>query len=206
MPSVTELVNRLRQDVLRDTAVPYLFATHDIIRALSTGYRLFARHTHCLLREFTLTTVAGQSQYTLDPTVCFVRQVTLDGRYLTPYTRRAKPRMYSGRPTAYSTDAAQSRVRLYPVPDGTYSLTFDCAIAPATLTDADTIDLPDEWVACVMDYAAARLLNNNDPDGSQQAAAVLFEKRWRDGLLLAKQRTIVERAGDEPSAMPQYWT
>lgn len=206
MATVSDLVQRLRSEVLRDNAQPYLYSTDEIIRTISEGVKLFARHTHCLLQDVQLTTTAGTARYTLPPTVCYVRQVSLDGHFLTPYTRRAKPRAYSGRPTAYSTDSAQSSIKLWPIPDAAYTLTLDCAIVPAALSSSSTIPLTDEWLPTIMDYAASRLLNNNDPDGSQQIAAALFEKRWKEGLLAAKNQEIIIRNGDEPSAMPQYWT
>ena len=209
---VSDVVTRLRNEVLRDSAEPYLFSTDEIINVLSEGYRIFARHTHAIINTFTVRTVVGQSSYTLDPTVCYVRQVTLVDAsnnsvwYLTPYTRRAKPLRWTGRPTAYSTDAAQSTLKLYPVPDQAYTLEVDCAVVPERLTANSTIALGSEWIPTLMNYASARLLSNNDPDGSNQVAAQQFEQRWKEGVMLAKQQFIRDRVGEGTTAMPRRWT
>ena len=206
MPIVLQVIQQMRDEVLRDVAAPHLFSDDEIFRALVAGYRTFARHTHWFIDDIQLMTVAGQSRYMLDPKVCYVRGVVLDGNHLTPYTRRAKARVYSGRPSAYSTDSAQSTLRLWPMPDGAYTLTLDCAIIPEVATQGDSIDLADEWLECVANYAAARLLNNNDPDGSQQVAATLFERRWREQVLLAKKAVITQQTGEALSVQPREWT
>lgn len=205
MPTAFQVIQRMREEVLRDVAAPQLFSDDEIFRALVAGYRTFARHTHWFIDDFALQTISGQAKYSLDPKICYVRQVSLDGRYLTPYTRRAKPRAYSGRPSAYSTDAAQSILKVWPVPDDVYDLTLDCAFIPTVVTQGDQIDLTDEWLECIMNYAAARVLNNNDPDGSQQIAAALFERRWKEQILLAKKVGIVQQTGEALSVQPREW-
>lgn len=204
--NVIDLFDHLRIEVLRDSAKPYLFSDDALLRYLNEGYRLFARKTHYFTDEVEVVTTDGVARYDLPKGTVHVRQVEIDGRWLTPFTRRAKPRMMEGRPLSYSTDTAQRSLKLWPRPDQAYSVNIERAHLPADLTLSSEIDLPDDWALLLGEWVTYRALRNNDPDGSNTVAATHFWEQWQIGLRDAKRDITQLAMGDAPSAQPQQWT
>jgi len=209
MPTpVIDLVEHLRNHVLRDVPSPQLFEDDLLVMGLNDAHKRFARTTHCYVDTLeTLNTVAGTRLYALPENTIFLREILCDGRYLAPYTRRAKaPVGFSGRPLAYSTDTSQRNIRVYPQPDDVYTLELERAVTPETLDIDAVIPLDDEWAYLLCLWAAYRALRNNDPDGSQTIAAKDFYGEWGLHLRQAKIEFTRRAMGDNPQAQPRNWT
>lgn len=209
MPTpVSELVEHLRVDVLRDVPAPQLFSDDLLVRGLNEAHKKFARVTHCYFDDSVLvSTVAGQRVYQLPEDTIFLREVILGNSYLAPYTRRAKPHLgLSGRPIAYTTDAAHRTMRVYPIPSDVYELQLFRAIAPPAIDIDSVVDLEDEWALLLCQWAAYAALRNNDPDGSNTIAAQSFYEQWGLNVQQAKMEFTRRAMGDNPSAQPRKWT
>lgn len=209
MYTTDELVLHVQEETLRDFANPVLFSESGLRRYMQEAFHLFCRHTHYFteLREFFL--VAGERCHTLPANTLHIRQVFYpeSGVYLTPFTRRAKPAAFIGRPQAYSTDSAQRVLRVYPAPDVDYIVELDRAYIPTLNCSTNVeIGLPDDYCLLLGDWMAYRALNNNDPDGSQTVSAELFRAKWASDLRDAKVEVIRRAMGDNPSAQPRKWT
>lgn len=205
MYPVDDLVSHLRDHVLRDAPQPWLFDDALLIRLINEAYKVFARKTHYFVTEGTIPLVAGTKSYPLPDDCVYLREVLIGTRYLTPYTRRAKPRLWEGRPAAYSTDTAQSTVKFWPVPDDTYTAEIMYARVPDVVSAGNDLDLPDDWALGLADYVAFKALRNNDPDGSATIPATDFFETWGLFLRDVKAQVIRESMGESPSAQPRKW-
>ena len=203
---VIDLIEHLRTDVLRDAAKPYLFSDDALLMYGNEGLNRFARATHYFTDEVEINASADVARYDLPKGTIHVRQVQIDGRWLTPFTRRAKPAGSVGRPSSYSTDPAQRGLKLWPRPDSSYLLAIERAYAPQKLELDDEIPLPDEWAMLLGEWIVYRALRNNDPDGSNTVSATGFWEQWKLGLRDAKREVTQMSMGDQPSAQPQPWT
>lgn len=204
---VTELVDHVRTEVLRDIQSPQLFSNEALVAYLNEGLAHMARKTHVFTDQFELTTVGGQRRYDLETTTIFVISATYpNGRALAPFTRRVKPYIWTGRPTAYSMDSAQRRMTLHPTPDDEYELLITRAIKPDALMEASEIPLPDDQAMLLGEWMTYRALRNNDPDGSDTVAADQFYESWLEGLRDMKREGVRFLVGDNPSAHPRRWT
>lgn len=206
MVDVSVLLDHLRNEVLRDIPQPQLYSEDALVRGLNEAYQKFARQTHIFVDEQPLTLTPGDRFFELPPQTIFVREVWFDGGYLTPFTRRAKPKQLIGPPRAYSTDTGHRRIRLYPEPDDTYEVEIHRAFAPAAIDAQGSVDLDDEWAFLLTDWAAYRALVNNDPDATASVSPEPFLNSWLAGMRSAKQEVIRESMGDNPSAQPRSWT
>lgn len=208
MTDMSELLDHLRIEVLRDVPQPHLYTEDALVRALNEAYQKFARHTHLFVDEQSLTLTAGERFYPLptQPRTLFVRQVLYNDRYLTPFTRRGKPKQFSGPPAAYSTDTRYKHIRIYPEPDAAYEIDIVRAYAPEQVSSTGVFDLPYEWALLLTDWAAYRVLVNNDPDATAAVSPEPFLNAWLAGLRSAKQEVIRMAMGDNPSAQPRSWT
>jgi len=206
MYPVDDLVSHIRDHVLRDTPQPWLFDDAVIIRFINEGYKLLARHTHFQIDDSIIYTVSGIKAYSLPKRCIYLREVVDDqGCYLTPFTRRAKPRVWSGRPSAYSTDVAHSKLKLVPIPDDQYQLSIVYAEVPETVSAGDDLLIPDDWALALGDYVAYRALRNNDSDGSATVPAEGFFVTWREFVRDAKAQVTREAMGADASAQPRAW-
>lgn len=205
---VAELLDHTRAHILRDAVAPVLFSDDSLVQHMNDAYKRFARRTHCFVDlDAVITTVAGTHLYDLPEDTIYLREAFCDDRHMTPYTRRAKPsRILNGRPVAYTTDAPQRTVRLYPTPDKEYQIALERAVTPATIDIDSEIDLDDEWAYLLCQWVAYMALSNNDPDGSRTIEAEDFYKRWGVGLREAKMDFTRQWMGDNPSAQPRKWT
>ena len=205
--SVEELLEHIRNDVLRDVAQPYLFSDESLMHYLNEGYKLFARHTHCFIDHEELETEQGVRLYPLPKRIIYVRQVWWEYRPLAPFTRRSRLHFgLAGRPAAFTTDSGHKKLHVHPTPDGMYELTIQCAVSPELLEPGDEIDLEHEWAMLLPNWVAYRALGNNDPDGSNTVAAREFYQQWGLGLKEAKVDFTRQANTDNPSAQPRRWT
>lgn len=205
---VDDLLSHVRTEVLRDQQQPYLFSDDALVRYLNEGLKQLARKTHFFTDEFDLYTFAGEKAYEVPEGTIAVTQVFMPERkyYLLQYNRRMKLRVWSGCPSAYSTDAAQQRIVLHPIPDQVYHLVVSRAYVPDAVDAGDDIPLPEEYAMAISDWMAYRALRNNDADGSNVLNADLFMRSWYEALRDLKRETIRFLAGDDPSAQPRRWS
>lgn len=203
---VSDLVNHLRQDVLRDTAQPFLFPDALLLRYINEGVATFARRTHCLVDEYTLETERDTRSYTLPKGTVFIRQASINDVYLTPFTRRAKPYIFPGKPVAYTCDTAYSSISFYPMPDDVYEVILERVYTPSNLVLSSTIPLEDDWALRIADFVAYRALMNNDADGTQTVSAAGFKAEWELAVRDAKRFYARKAMGENPQAQPRKWT
>ena len=203
---VFELLEHTRGEVLRDAVGPYLFGNEALLRHLNEGYKLFARHTHCFIDFETIETEAGVRLYQAPERVIYIRQAWCEGRFLTPFTRRARLHFgLSGQPAAFSTDSGHKKVHFYPTPNAAYSVELTCAVSPALVDEGSDIELEHEWAMLLPHWIAYRALSTNDPDGSNTVAAQQFHQKWGVGLREAKMDFTRQANTDNPSAQPRRW-
>lgn len=154
-----------------------------------------------LTTTLTLPTVGGTTTYTLTGSGIRQRDVTVNNT--TSQTRIANvpiqwiidqqqlSTVQTGQPTYYAwngTSSGDSRVEIYPTPDGIYSLKFNMVVPQADLSaDADIITIPSEPVVA---GAVARALVERGEDGglSSSEAYALFKSVLADYISLEKER------------------
>jgi len=154
-----------------------------------------------LSQTLTLTTVAGTTTYTLTGSGIRQRDITVNDSS-NQATLRNVPIQWivnqqqlstvqSGQPVYYAwngTNGTDSRVEVYPTPDGAYSLQFNMTIPQVNLTaDADIITIPSEPVVM---GAYARALAERGEDGglASSEAYGLFKSILADYISLEKER------------------
>jgi hypothetical protein len=211
--TVEELLLHTRARYLRDEEAPFLWSAAELLLYLNEAERIFARRTHVLSDDTsdftTLTTVASQSRYALDPRIVYVSEVyDPDGRLMRNVTRGKLPRSpYEGKPKMYTLDAAMSSMRLGPIPDDMYELQMVVARKPLVpmATQYDSPEIPEEYHLALCDYVAYKALRNNDTEASNTTAAENFRAAWETTLAHAKRDVYHLRAGSSP-AVVNNWT
>lgn len=192
--NLQELMNHLRCNTLRDAAQPYLWSDKELLGYLNEAEALFATRTHILSDDddpiTTFDTVAGQSAYALDPTIVYVSELglvidngsgDLTYRELCDRTRKQLGNNFSqGMPKKYNLQVARHKVRFYPVPDDVYTVQMVVARKPLSKLSngLDTPEIPEEHHTTLTNYAAWKALSNNDPEGSNMAAAAAQLAMW----------------------------
>jgi hypothetical protein len=172
---------------------------------------LFARKTYALFNTLTITTVVGQSLYTLPAGVLLVSSGLVSGqaRELSNMTRRNMPpdtATNTGIPLAFATDEVSGAIRFYPVPDAIMTITMRAAQLPATsFTAATAPSIPVQYHPDLIEYAAYRALRVNDVDGSNTTTSALFKREWEERLNTAVQEFYRIRLGNDPTAA-RSWT
>jgi len=154
-----------------------------------------------LSTTITLPTVAGTTTYTLTGSGVRQRDVTVNDssnqatlrnvpiQWITDQQQLST--VQSGDPVYYAwngTDGTDSKVELYPTPDGVYSLKFNMVVPQTNLSaDADIITIPSEPVVM---GAYARALAERGEDGglASSEAYGLFKSILADYISLEKER------------------
>ena len=204
-----ELLEHTRSTVLRDVPQPWLFSDEELERHLIEAYKLFARRTHVFVEpDFEIETIADERTYQLPQRCIYVRDVSIDGCALGAFTRSSRPRAFRGRPIAYSTDSAQTRIKFYPVPDRAYFVDIDYVTLPDTSGVAADIEvrLAEDWAYGLCFYAAGRALRNNDPDGSNTIAGDTLLADFNQLVRQVKVDIIRERTGEGARVRAPSWT
>jgi hypothetical protein len=156
-----------------------------------------------LSQTITLTTVAGTTTYTLTGSGIRQRDITVNDSSNQAQLRNVPIQwivnqqqlstVQSGQPVYYAwngTDGTDSRVEIYPTPDGAYSLKFNMVVPQVNLTaDADIITVPSEPVIM---GAYARALAERGEDGglASSEAYGLFKSILADYIALESNRFI----------------
>jgi hypothetical protein len=96
---------------------------------------------------------------------------------------------------------------LYPVPDDVYEVRLIVARKPlkSLVTSKDVPEIDDEYHISLCDFAAWRALNNNDPEGSNMAAAKEFRASWDLTIRDVRRDMARMRLGVKPQARAN-WT
>lgn len=157
-------------------------------------------HTwNCLRQGIDVTTVDGVSPYTLTGSgTRFVFDTSLDdlGQELikAPISWIDKQIAISpiqGRPTHFcfdGEDTGNTKVRLFPVPDGVYNLSFYLYVPQADLSlDADVITIPGYLVAQNA-YARAIAERGEDSGNLSSEAYALYTKALADAIAIERNR------------------
>lgn len=208
--TLSDLIDVLRRQMLRDYAEPSLWSDPELTRHLNEAQVLFARHTHILRDDeppvAEIVTEPGVARYELDPAVIHVVDVWDDtGRSLRPLSRKDLPRMPgNGRPRAFTADAGAHQLRVAPPPDEAYTLNMLVARKPLDPLEEpeDEPEIPEEYHADLCLYAAWKALMNNGPEGSDQASADQFHAEWKLRLRDVKREVYHLRAGTATRVMP----
>lgn len=224
-----DLVTHLRVDLLRDTALPYLWSEDFLYRMLNEAQRQFARKTYSIIdtieieTELPTTDVEGNAVgvpvYELPVHVLFVFSVqNSNGRPLRNWTRRRIPNFNVtgvGSPQAYSMDDNIRHIRFFPPPDGYGGTagaagihTFEARVAlrPTADIEEDTEpQIPEEYHMDLCDFVAWKALTLPDEDGQNLAIAKEFKGAWLDRISAAKA-DIYQRMMGADARATQDWT
>lgn len=155
----------------------------------------------CLATTITIPTVAGQSLYTVTGSGIRQRSITVNDS-TNRITLRNAPIQWiidqqqlssvtSSVPAYYAwngSDGTDSKVELFPTPDGVYSLKFNLTVPQVALSaDGDIITVPSEPVVA---GAVARALVERGEDGGLNSAEAygLFKSVLADYISLEKER------------------
>ena len=211
--NVSELLQHTRARYLRDEEAPFLWSASELLAYLNEAENIFARRTHVLSDDdsdfTTITTVAGQSRYALDPRIIYVSEAYSDtGFRIKNATRNRMPRTpYEGKPRMYTLDAKVSSIRFGPTPDAAYDIDLLVARKPLrVMADKhDSPEIPEEYHLALCDYVAYKALRNNDTEASNTTAAENFRSAWETMLTQAKRDMYHLRAGNSP-AVANNWT
>ena len=204
---VSDLMSHVRNEVLRDHREPGLYGSDALMRYLNEGLAQMARRTHVFTDDFELVTKAGTRHYDAEKGTIHIQRIFDErGVALPSFTRKSRGSVWQSRPTAFTTDSAQRRIMLHPVPDDEYKLRVVRAYRPEPLTAADEVPLDEDRALLLAEWMAYRALQNNDPDASQTINGEGFHERWLVGLRDIKRDVVREAVGDNPSAQPRQWT
>lgn len=222
--TLSELLQHLRCNVLRDTALPQLWSDTELLRYLNQAQKEFARRTHCLIDDSssftTFNTVAGTQTYSLDKRIVQVTQagtveyddqdppVETSYHYMRDRTRhQARRRFSSGRPCVYTAQAKSHSIRFDPTPDQVYIVEMEVARLPLNdLVNAkDVPEIDEDYHLTLTDFAAWRALTNNDPEGANMTAAKEFRAVWDLNIRDVKREMSALRSGVNPQARTN-WT
>ena len=185
-----ELLSFTRYNKLRDKAIPPLWKDDTLLLYLNEGQdRLAAQTDYFVDDEVEIALSSGTDVYDLDPAVCMVYSVRLEGYEfvrLQPATEGWTPDCtYTSRPSRYTLDRATNKLRIFPTPDTDYTAILRVARKPEALS-LDTLDvdceLPDDMLIAVMDWAAYRCFTEDDADGRNDMAAEKAFQRYNEAM------------------------
>lgn len=207
-----ELLSYIRADVLRDSAVPYLWSDALIYRRLSKAQELHARQVYSIIDDSqTITTVVGIQTYVLPDTVLHVlsARVSTQSHDMGSYTRKVIPNHLgtsTGTPSVYTLDEATGIMRLFPTPDAIYTINLRVARLPASdVVSYAAPEIPVRHHLDLASYVAWRCLQDNDADGSGVKASARHEADWHQAIADAKREMYRLQLGANPSVV-QSWT
>lgn len=210
--TVEELLLHTRARYLRDEEAPFLWSAAELLLYLNEAENIFARRTHVLSDDdsdfTTITTVAGQSRYALDPRIIYVSEAYNDtGFRIKNATRNRMPRTpYEDKPRMYTLDAKVSSIRFGPTPDAAYDIDLVVARKPlqAMVDKYDEPEIPEEYHLALCDYVAYKALRNNDTEASNTTAAENFRADWEKTLTEVKRDVYHLRAGNSPRVVNNW--
>lgn len=207
-----ELLDYVRADILRDSALPYLWSDALILRYLAEAENKFARETYALLDDTqTITTAIGTSSYSLPTGTIFVESaaISTSAYDLGNYTRRFLPSNLAtatGTPTVFVNDQSSRTIRFYPVPDAVITIKLRVARLPSVAIGLYAApEIPEEYHLDLGEYVAWRCLQSNDADGEALGAADRHRKDWLQRVADAKREYYRARMGNTPNAT-RNWT
>jgi hypothetical protein len=193
-----ELLEYVRRDLLRDSALPYLWGDDLILMYLNEAEQTMAEETYCLSDNTSEVTVLniglGQAEYELDERVLHVYSATIEGDNFPLYnlTRRRTPTnslTVTGRPVSYNLDEAANTITFHPAPDE--DLTILLRVARLPLEDFTTSTEPEINKRLHLDlceFAAYRCASQPDADGFNAKAAKEYQASWLRRLVKAKRK------------------
>ena len=183
--TLSDYLSYIRKFVLRDTKTPPMWPDEVIVPRLNEALQRMATRTHGFVtdsREIELS--EGEAIYDLDPDIIFVNAVRLDGFLgrLAPSTEGWTPDDPSqSRPVRYTLDRNTNSIRLYPVPDATYTALLNVARLPATLSMENTeteVEVSDTYLLAPADWVAYRCFSDPDADGFAPGSAAQAKARF----------------------------
>lgn len=206
-----ELLTFARRDWLRDLSLPQLWSDDLIYLYLNEAQDKFCRQTYSLYSDaYTVDLVAGTAEYALDTTMLFVFKAWIDGR--TTMLRNKTWRgtigadLTTGEPIEFTFDERGRTLRVYPVPDQTYTLNLGAAVLPTDVIDATTEpELEAQYHIDLIEWVAYRCLRANDVDGQKVDVADKFRAAWDERVRDTKREVFRLRMGFDPTAM-RRWT
>lgn len=180
MPTISELVDQIRDMLDEPSAAQW--SDQMLRRWINEANRDIARITRHYKANDTISTVAGQAEYSLPPEIIAVEQAWYDdGARVVPLTPRHIENMdqvwgyrqdfQAPYPTFYMVlgHAPTHVIRVYPIPAySLHSIKLLSAVLPAEipLTGSDTADveIPPAWYDLLRDYVCAKALQRDrDP-------------------------------------------
>lgn len=207
-----ELLAYIRRDVLRDSALPYLWSDALLYQRLSEAQEIHARRTYSIIDDTQeILTDPDQPTYLLPDGTMFVLSARLStsSRDMSVRTRRMIPSHLltsTGEPSVYTLDEATGVIRFYPVPDAVYTINTRVARLPSgALTSSATPEIPSRYHLDLAEYVAWRCLQDNDVDGSRTKASDRHRADWEMRLSDAKREFYRVQHGNNPNAVSS-WT
>jgi hypothetical protein len=190
-----DLVQHIRNHVLRDLAQPVLWSNDELLLYLNDAESLFARRTHNIVDDTSdlglLQVEAGKHTYTLNKKIIHVYEIEDEvGRPLKSRSRNQMPRVFGeGRPYAFTTGRGSKTVRLAPTPaeDTTFRMLVARMPEKPMVYEYDEPEIDEEYHLALCEWAVYRALTNNDPEGSETISAEPFLARWNQAISEAKR-------------------
>lgn len=189
-----ELIDYLRVDILRDAAAPYLWSDELLLRRLSEAESIHARRTYSILDDLqTIDAAVDTPTYALPAGTMHVlsARVSTQAHDLRSFTRKAIPSHLltsTGEPQIFTLDEATGVMRLYPVPEASYTINLRIARLPAApITESTSPEIPERYHLDLAEYAAWRCLLDNDVDGKKSDASDRHRADWEMRVSDAKR-------------------
>lgn len=207
-----EIIDYLREHVLRDTAKPYLWPDELMLLYLNDAYTRFCKYTGYYLEDeaFVVHLVAGTYSYSLPEDLFTVAGVRLAGRTseLSDYTRRNLPApdaAATGEPICFTLNEASDKIRFYPTPDSEVDATVRGTAAYPELAIDDTPQIPKRFHLGLSSWVAHRCQKNDDNDGENTNASTGHGDDFGRFLVESKREVTRKRMGTTP-VVRQNWT
>lgn len=208
----SDLLSIIRADILRDSAVPYLWSDSLLYRYLSDAQEIHARRAYSIVDDSkTVSTAAGTQTYALPTGTIHVLsgRVSTDAQDLRDYTRKVIPYQLTtdqNKPQIYTLDEATGKIRFYPTPDAVYTINLRVARLPTNdISVSVNPEIDSRYHMDLTDYVAWRCLQNNDTDGQSIKAADRHHADWDQRLSDAKREYYRLQLGAHPSVVSS-WT
>lgn len=194
----TDMLTELRS-LIDDTAAPYAWSDTKLMTYLAEGQDKFCEKTGYFIDKtnFTITTVAGTKDYTLDPRIYKVLEVWDGARRLTKFKETDRPSSLplstdNTSPVSWQTDAQTGTLTLYEPPTGGLTLTLRVwrysrvALDHKTNGAYDTEpEIPSRFHYACIEYAAYKAFNSHDRELQDPVKAsdhfALFENYCSEG-------------------------
>lgn len=184
--NTTELLAVFREEVA-DKALPYLWADALVYTYIDDAQKQFCRDTYGIedARSFSITTVAGNEWYAVDPKITQVERM-LDSRgdsipVLTmPEATKRGIRLdgASGTPIVFIKGLQKGFLRAYPIPSEPLVYALHTRRLPSLVEPGDDFEIDEQHILNLLLWVKYRAYSNQDVEANDAAKADDFKSRF----------------------------